>query len=325
MMAHQLKSPYPYFGFIALGCDKMIERHAIIQEVAGRLQHPTTSTGNLIVAGCGDVILSRFPLPASKHFGGSPMSSSRTWFIYTLSDPRTHEVRYVGVTFRLRQRFTEHVSRAQEQTTYKANWIKQLLREELRPILTVVDQGTGNWVMAEQNWINYYRNLGARLTNLTDGGEGTPGYVPSEELRGKWRKQRRGKTYKGIRPGGMTGKTHSASARAKIAEAGRNRKHTEESRAKLSAQKKGKPLPMATVQASITVRLGRPLTEEHKSKIAATTKNRKPVECIETGEQYASITAVARVLGVTESSVYQALRKGSRCKGYHWRFVKDDK
>jgi hypothetical protein len=33
----------------------------------------------------------------------------------------------------------------------------------------------------------------------------------------------------------------------------------------------------------------------------------------------ASITAVARLLGVTEASVYQALKKGCRSGGFHWR------
>lgn len=35
--------------------------------------------------------------------------------------------------------------------------------------------------LAEKHWIAYYRALGCKLTNLTDGGEGTPGHKKTAE------------------------------------------------------------------------------------------------------------------------------------------------
>jgi len=49
--------------------------------------------------------------------------------------------------------------------------------------------------------------------------------------------------------------------------------------------------------------------------------NRKPVFCIEMEQTYPSVTAAAKALGVNEASVNQAIRKGCRCKGNHFRFL----
>lgn len=49
----------------------------IIKSVEGRYQHPSTHTGNLMRAGCGDVILPRFAFPASMSHGGFLMRKKR--------------------------------------------------------------------------------------------------------------------------------------------------------------------------------------------------------------------------------------------------------
>jgi len=116
----------------------------------------------------------------------------------------------------------------------------------------------------------------------------------------------------------MTGRRHTVEARAKIAAAGTGRAHTEDSKAILSAKHKGKIISAEQRAKMSKARIGIPLSEEWKQKIAQSTTGRKPVMCVETGEVFASITAAARVLGVAESGVNAAVRRGGRCKGRHF-------
>lgn len=247
--------------------------------------------------------------------------TNRPWEVYGLSDPRTGKLRYVGVTFRGRRRLNEHLSRAVtgRGRTHRDCWLRSLLRLGLRPVLSVLEAGSGEgWQERERYWIALHRPAGD-LVNHTDGGEGTPGYVPTLATRAKWSAMRRGVKYRPGRRGAMLGRRHSASARLLIAAASTGRLHTLETRARIALAATERGVPRGTVEASAASRRGVPLTDEHRQKIAATTTNRKPVVCVETGDSFPSITAAARALGVNEASVYQAIRKGCRCKGNHYR------
>lgn len=245
----------------------------------------------------------------------------RTWTIYTLTDPRTNLARYIGVTFRGKARYREHLSRAATNgKTHRDCWIRNLLSAGLQPELAVVETGTGDWQAAERRWIALYRPLG-NLVNHTDGGEGTPGCIPSAETRAIWSAQRKGKKYAPGRRSAMLGRNHSPDAVEKIRQAGTGRLHREAAKLKISAARKDKPLASDHRQKLSAVHRGKVLTDAHKRAIAATTMNRKPVECLETGAVFASVTEAARQLQVSESSVSQAIRKGCRCKGNHFRFT----
>lgn len=245
----------------------------------------------------------------------------RRWDIYGLSDPRTGAIRYVGVTFRGKRRFNEHLSRAvRGGRTHRDCWIRSLIAAGVRPVYEILETGYGDgWQTRECYWIAHHRALGD-LTNLTDGGDGAPGYIPTPELRRKWSALRAGVPYAPGRRSAMLGRTHPPEVREKISAAGTGRRHTEASRSKLSAAHTGKKLSEEHRTKLAAAKRGRTLTDEHKRKIAASTANRRPVVCIETGEVFVSITAASRALGVNEASVYQAIRKGCRCKGNHYRF-----
>lgn len=110
------------------------------------------------------------------------------WCIYTLSCPSTGEVRYIGYTSQgLAKRISQHRScarRGRPQRCY--TWWRKCVREYgAEPIVEVVESGTGHdaGVKAEMAWIAYARRVGLRLTNHTDGGEGTTGYTPSDDVR----------------------------------------------------------------------------------------------------------------------------------------------
>lgn len=221
----------------------------------------------------------------------------KPWMIYGLEDPRTGDTRYVGATFRGNRRLNEHMSRAVTGgRTHRDCWIRSLITMGLRPTLKVLEQGAGEgWQDREKFWIAEHRLTGD-LVNHTDGGEGFLGYVPTPELRAKWSAMRRGVPYAPGRVPGMKGKHHTPEVREKIREASTGLKRTEETRKRMSDAAK-----IRGMEAALSAR-------------------RKRVVCVETGESFESLAALVRSLKVNRSTISQAIRNGSRCKGNHYKY-----
>jgi hypothetical protein len=93
-------------------------------------------------------------------------------YIYTLSDPSTMEIRYVGQTNEPKRRFNDHISSSINESsdsydTYKARWIRKILNNNLVPIMSIIDSCSS---FEESNKLEkiYVENLtkdGYRLTN----------------------------------------------------------------------------------------------------------------------------------------------------------------
>jgi len=94
----------------------------------------------------------------------------------------------------------------------------------------------------------------------------------------------------------MKGKHHTAEAKEKIREAGTGLKRSEETRKRMSDAAKLRGME------------------------AACASRRKRVVCVETGESFESMIALARLLKVNRSTISQAIRNGSRCKGNHYKY-----
>lgn len=104
------------------------------------------------------------------------------WFIYALLD-EFGEVRYIGKSDDPEWRLVIHWRIRNREENYKSHWLRTLTYP---PRLKILDEGTGPWQDTERFWIAFYRDeVGARLTNLTEGGEGTSGYRFSDEQRRK--------------------------------------------------------------------------------------------------------------------------------------------
>jgi len=114
------------------------------------------------------------------------------WFIYVLRDPRTFDVRYVGFSKDPESRLLSHLAESiQGDRSHKCNWIRSLLRLDLKPVLGIVESGVGlEWECRERHWIQQFRYLGENLTNATLGGDGAFGM--SDETRAKIAESRRG-------------------------------------------------------------------------------------------------------------------------------------
>ena len=108
-------------------------------------------------------------------------------YIYTLSHPITSEIRYVGKSTRTKRRQTEHQSKwfCEKRPNHKNNWCLKLIKEGLKPILTIIDETEDNWQELEKYWIKYYKDKGFNLLNHTEGGEGQSGRKLSKEHKDK--------------------------------------------------------------------------------------------------------------------------------------------
>ena len=203
------------------------------------------------------------------------------WIIYTLRNPRTNEVRYVGWTSRTAaRRMNTHIQTAVNKpaTTHKAKWILSLLAIGLRPAMEVIESGTGSgWGEAEQRWIAAFRAKGARLTNATDGGEGTVGYCPTPETR---ELQSRNSRRQPMSPDhrakiqaaalkANVGRALSKEHREAIASGNRGTRHSPEAIEKTASVLRGRVVSAET-RCKLSARKLKPTTDETRAKMSAT-------------------------------------------------------
>ncbi len=93
--------------------------------------------------------------------------------IYVLIDPITNMVRYVGKANNVTQRYRAHLNRARKHQIHKKNWIEQLKKIGLKPIIEVIDEvPIKEWIFWETYWISQMRTWGYDLINYTNGGDG---------------------------------------------------------------------------------------------------------------------------------------------------------
>jgi group I intron endonuclease len=164
--------------------------------------------------------------------------------IYTLHDPDTLDVRYVGFTSKsLEERLRGHIYDSKFEQHHKARWVRSILAANKRPVILHVETATPeNWKERERFWINHFRKTGCRLTNSSDGGDGI--LNASAETREKMRAS-------------MLGRVPSAEARKKM-----------------SVARLGKPMSKHNREKLLAANTGRPLSEEHKGKIGKAAKIR---------------------------------------------------
>jgi hypothetical protein len=189
-------------------------------------------------------------------------NNEKPWNVYILRDPRTLEVRYVGITTaELPIRLRRHVNAARiEGPTHRSNWIKGLSAAGLTPVIEAVDSGLGEWEKAEQGWIAHFRAAGARLTNGTDGGNGSLGHPCSDEYRERLRKEMTGAP----RRGNPENWKHSAASRSAISAALIGGRRSDETKRKMSEARKGRTFSEATL-AKMRAHVK---SEEHRRKLA---------------------------------------------------------
>ncbi len=120
------------------------------------------------------------------------------FLIYALADPETKEVRYIGRSSSGLKRPKSHWQdpALRVRRDYCHNWVRSILSMGMTPEVLVLHDWdiTDNTALneAEIAFIAHFRSRGARLTNLTAGGEGASGCVRSAEMRARLSRVRTG-------------------------------------------------------------------------------------------------------------------------------------
>lgn len=107
--------------------------------------------------------------------GGFPQGAGQvilTTNIYTLADPVSGDIRYVGKANDVAKRYRLHVRK--DEHTLKSRWIAGLKKRGLLPVVEVLDVvPRSEWQFWEQHWIQVVRGWGFRLVNGDNGGLGS--------------------------------------------------------------------------------------------------------------------------------------------------------
>ncbi len=117
-------------------------------------------------------------------------------YIYGLFDPVTKELRYIGKTNNIKNRLRCHLG--DKENNLRTAWIKSLKSKNLKPSIFILEEVSDNeWTFWEQWYIEYFRYIGCRLTNMTAGGEkdGMTGRKHSEESKRKMSISHKGKNH----------------------------------------------------------------------------------------------------------------------------------
>lgn len=174
------------------------------------------------------------------------------FLIYALVDPRDGAIRYVGRSSSGLQRAQAHSTASHKiRNDHCHRWVAALARDGLKPGISILEELSESvdvdalLNIRERWWIAEFRRRGARLTNLTDGGEGQLGRRLSEESRRK----------------------------ISLAQQGKKRDPcSEERRRRISEARRGRPQPPSVIAALV----GRTLSPEAKLKISVANTGRKP-------------------------------------------------
>ncbi len=192
----------------------------------------------------------------------------QTTFIYGLICPKTNTIKYIGKADDIKRRLRQHIYQSKYSDNNKNLWIKNLLKENYKPEIEVIDEvPITDWGYWEDFWIKYYKFLGSQLINEMDGGHGYGKH--SLETIEKIRQSQIGEKNPMFgKPGimGMLGKTFSEESKKKISEANKGKlvgeknpmygkTHSLEVRKKISEANIGRKIKKG------------PMSEEQKNKI----------------------------------------------------------
>lgn len=230
-------------------------------------------------------------------------------YIYTLSDPQTEEIRYVGQTVNVEKRYALHLfhSKNGRARTHKEKWINSLMAEGKKPLIEIIWKGDYSLIdEREIYFISLFKLFEQRLTNSTNGGKTTSGRPCSEETKKKLSEKHKG-VY--LRPPISDAEKLAASIRMK------GFKHTDKSKKLLSEARKGKPSfwtynEMPQDDKERIANIGR----ESSKQIIAIKNNTETI--------FPSLVEAEKQTGCDRKSM-RMVANGvyNQCKGYKFKFV----
>lgn len=195
---------------------------------------------------------------------------ARHGIIYGLHDPHTDELRYIGQTIKsVELRLACHLAPGMlKRHSYLYRWLGGLVKAGLKPGTSVIVEAYDQPELdrLEIEHIAKARRDGCRLVNMSDGGGGRFGYVPTDDERKRISESNRGKH--------ALPKTEAQKQWMARLMAGR-RTNTLEHMAKLRALRIGSKHTAETKIRCGAANIGRVHTQEHREAISAKLKGRK--------------------------------------------------
>ena len=138
-------------------------------------------------------------------------------YIYGLIDRITNELKYIGKSVNPKSRYRKHLQESNKKNSYKDNWIYSLSLKNQKPELIIIDEvDEDDWMFWEKHYISYFKFIGCKLTNISEGGENPP------NLRGRKR---------------------TKDEIDRISKSNKDKKRSFETKLNISLSKKGKPIP----------------------------------------------------------------------------------
>lgn len=227
-------------------------------------------------------------------------------FIYSLEDPKTNQIRYIGKTIqKLEKRLIAHIYESKNRKNHKCNWINKLNKKGDTPIIKLLDiVSEDDWEFWEIYWIEQFKAWGFNLVNETPGGEG---YRHSEETREKIKKANSGENHY------FYGKNHSKDSKEKISKSlegnqhAKGFKHSEETKKKVSENNAkfwfGKKRP--GIGDKVSEKLSQPICQFSKSG--------------ELIKKFNSVREAIKETSIDRTGIYKCLNeKQSFSGGFKW-------
>jgi hypothetical protein len=223
------------------------------------------------------------------------------YYVYCHFRNDTNDVFYVGKGFGCRKNKTHGRSKYWNSVVAKANGFKS---QEIASNLTEAEA-----LAFEVLMINKLRQDGAKLCNLTDGGDGVSGYRHTAEVCEAQRQRMLG-----------------------VTPWNKGKQTSQEVKEKLSKAKLGVKQSPEHIEAAAKARIGRKVSEETRRKISEANIGRKlpeeqyahrlkPVICITTGIKYKSVTEAAKALGLFSSNISRCcMGKFKQTGGFQFKY-----
>jgi hypothetical protein len=189
----------------------------------------------------------------------------RKVYIYGLVDKSKNELKYIGKSINPQSRYRKHLQDSNKKISYKDKWIYSLLENNNKPELLIIDEvNEDNWVFWEKHYISYYKSIGCKLTNISEGGDNPPN---------------------------LTGRKRTKEEIDRISKSNTGKKRSEETRKNISLAKKGKPIPhlnngkersllhrknlSLSTKGRVSPNKGRKYDEEHGKKLSNSHSHQK--------------------------------------------------
>jgi hypothetical protein len=236
-------------------------------------------------------------------------------YIYGLVDGLKNELKYIGKSVEPKTRYRKHLQESVKKKSYKDNWIQSLLNNNNKPELLIIDEvDEDNWVFWEKHYISYYKYIGCKLTNITEGGEDPPNH---------------------------TGRKRTTDEIERISNSNKGKKRSLETRINISLAKKGKPIPhlnngkerslshrnnlSLSLKGRTSPNKGKKFSNEYKEKLSKSSTSKKSViqmslngEFIKIWESIAEAQKKLKIRHISDCCSNKNIYKSAG--GYKWKY-----